>query len=70
MYDFFDIWWRYPGLGKVEIIPAIYSRTKKPLACRSDLDCDDGIWCNGMYDLLVCRNLNMSFPPMHFHCIL
>ncbi|KAL3806287.1 hypothetical protein ACHAXA_005787 [Cyclostephanos tholiformis] len=46
-YDSFAIAWRYPGLGGVEIIPAIYSRTKKPVPCWIDSDCDDGIWCNG-----------------------
>jgi hypothetical protein len=31
----------------MEIIPAIYSRTKQLVPCGVDLDCDDGIWCNG-----------------------
>ena len=45
--DVFAIAWCYPGLGECETIPAIYSRTKKPVPCGVDLDCDDGIWCNG-----------------------
>ena len=56
LFDYFDIWWQYPGLGKVEIIPAIYSRTKKPLSCGSHLDCDDEIWCNGKFCSYVIEN--------------
>ena len=44
--------WQYPGLGQLEFIPAIYSRTKKPVPCGVNLDCDDGIWCNGMIRLI------------------
>ena len=51
-YDGFVIAWSYPGLGEWEVIPAIYSRTKKPVPCGVDLDCDDGIWCNGMIRLI------------------
>ena len=57
-YDNFAIAWRYPGLGEVEIIPAIYSRTKVPTLCVADLDCDDGMWCNGTYILFDVRFLN------------
>jgi hypothetical protein len=56
LHDHFNIWWRYPGLGEVEIIPAIYSRTKKPVRCGGDLDCDDGIWCNGKFCFYVVLN--------------
>ena len=50
--DGFAIAWRYPGLREWETIPAIFSRTKKPVPCRVNLDCDDGIWCNGMFRLI------------------
>ena len=52
-FDKFAIGWRYPDLGGVEIIPAIYSRTKRPDPCVVDRDCDDGIWCNGTYRFVV-----------------
>jgi hypothetical protein len=48
-YDSFAIAWQYPGLGGLELIPAIYSRTKRPVPCAVDLDCDDEIWCNGTF---------------------
>ena len=56
-YDSFAIAWRYPGLGEVEIIPAIYSRTKVPIPCSDDFDCDDGMWCNGRFISFVVRFL-------------
>ena len=56
-FDSSAILWQYPGLGEVEIIPAIYSRTKKPVHCGVDLDCDDGIWCNGAFCLFADRCL-------------
>jgi hypothetical protein len=54
-FDRSAIAWEYPGLGEVEIIPAIFSRTKKPVQCRVDLDCDDALWCNGTFCLSLVR---------------
>jgi len=54
--------WQYPGLGQLEFIPAIYSRTKKPVSCAVDLDCDDEIWCNGTFCLF--RRPNMHLPEL------
>ena len=51
--DGLAIMWQYPGLGELEIIPAMYSWTKKPDPCGVDLDCDDGIWCNGTLHLFI-----------------
>ena len=48
--DFLAIAWLIPGQESVEVIPANYSAMTRPgwpVTCTNDLDCDDGVWCNG-----------------------
>ena len=65
-FDNFAIAWQYPGLGVAEIIPAVYSRTKKPVQCRENLDCDDGLWCNGAFCLLHGKRSYFLMKPFAF----
>jgi len=47
--DNLAIAWQYPG-QELEVVPATYSRVTRPgwpVTCSNDLDCDDGVWCNG-----------------------
>ena len=50
-FQFVSIAWQYPG-QELELIPAFYSRMTRPgwpATCQIDLDCDDGVWCNGEF---------------------
>jgi len=49
VFDNLAIAWQYPG-QELEVILANYSamtRPSWPVTCSNDLDCDDGVWCNG-----------------------
>ena len=48
--DNLAIAWLIPGQESVEVIPANYSAMTRPgwpVTCTNDLECDDGVWCNG-----------------------